>query len=416
MKLEAPVNSNYVATVVTINAINVLDNCDNVVGVPVFGLQAIVSKDTVVGTRGIVFPPEVQLSATYTGNNNLYRHAHLNSDPSAQGYIEDNRRVKAMKFRGHKSNCLFMPLESLIFTGVDITKLEDGASFDQLNGVEICRKYFVKEPGAPKQQKNKDKKVSRVEEKFIPPHFDTDNYWRNVDKLDSNLDVVVTAKLHGTSIRIGNTVVARKLTWRDKLAKRFGIVVKEIEYDYVYGSRRVIKDPNNPDHNHFYDTDIWSLAGAELKGLLPEGFLVYGELLGWTPDGAAIQKNYTYGVPRGQFKLYVYRVAFVNSQGIMTDLGWDQLKEFCRDRNLNAVPELWRGKLADFDADKFIDIRFADHGYHSPPLEGKFVDEGVCVRIEGSLIPYILKAKSPVFLEHETKLLDANVDDIESAA
>jgi hypothetical protein len=45
------------------------------------------------------------------------------------------------------------------------------------------------------------------------------------------------------------------------------------------------------------------------------------------------------------------------------------------------------------------------------------VDEGVCVRWDG-LQPLILKAKSPVFLGHETKLLDrgeTNLEDVGSA-
>jgi hypothetical protein len=41
------------------------------------------------------------------------------------------------------------------------------------------------------------------------------------------------------------------------------------------------------------------------------------------------------------------------------------------------------------------------------------VDEGVVVRKEG-ITPYVLKAKSPIFLGHESKLLDAEVVDLES--
>lgn len=420
MKLAAPVNSNYAATVVTIQNVVQLDNCDNVVAAPLFGYQAIVSKDTVVGTRGLLFPPEVQLSEVYARENNLFRHNELNANPACleKGYLEDNRRVRAMKFRGHTSNALFMPLESLHFTGIDIDALTDGDSFDKLHGYDICQKYLVKQLGVQREQKNKLKKPSRIEDKFLPQHYDTDNYFRNVDNLNPELNVVITAKLHGTSVRIANTVVNKTYSkWRKLVAKVFGLTLATTEYDYVYGSRRVIKDVNNPDHNHFYDSDIWTLAGEQLKGLLPEGFVIYGELIGWTPSGAAIQSNYTYDVPVGQFRLYVYRVAFINSQGFTFDLAWDQLKEFCKDRGLNAVPELWRGKLKNFAAESWLDDRFNDLGYDTPALgNNKLVDEGVCVRIDSSSAPYILKAKSPAFLMHETKLLDSNTADIETDA
>src|SRR4051794_7797380 len=115
MKLEAPENENYAAVVVSITRTVPLENCDNVVGTPLLGFQAIVGKDTQVGDLGIVFPAEVQLSNDYASRNNLHRHGHLNASPEVKGYLEDNGRVKALKFRGHRSDCLFMPLSSLAY-------------------------------------------------------------------------------------------------------------------------------------------------------------------------------------------------------------------------------------------------------------------------------------------------------------
>jgi uncharacterized 2Fe-2S/4Fe-4S cluster protein (DUF4445 family) len=109
MKLEKPVNANYAAVVVQINVINELKadgsskkDCDNVVGTSLLGYQAIVSKDTKVGDIGIVFPPETQLSEMYVHSNNLYRKSEWNADPLQTGYLEDNCRVKALKFRGQR--------------------------------------------------------------------------------------------------------------------------------------------------------------------------------------------------------------------------------------------------------------------------------------------------------------------------
>ena len=422
MKLEPPANPNYAATVVQVKAINKLENCDNVVGIPVMGFQAIVSKDTDIGDIGIVFPAETQLSEDYCSANNLYRHTELNANPEAKGYLEDNRRVKAMKFRGHRSSALFMPLESLAWLqNFDPSDFKVGDTFDTVYGQQICKKYVVKEP-VSRVEKNKAKKERRVDEKFLPQHFDTDNYFRNADSLPDDAQLIVTAKLHGTSIRIANTLVKRKLTWLERVAKRFGVKVQETEYDYVFGSRRVIKDPNDPDQDHFYKEDIWTREGERLRGLLPEGFIVYGELIGWANNDSPIQTNYTYCLPQGVCELYVYRVAQINPQGRQVDLSWDQVKEFCKDVGIRHVPELGRMSALEFSlcVEQYMDVRFNDlFGSDCPPLDApKLVDEGVCVRVDG-LAPYILKAKSPQFFEHETALYDKaakgkEVHDLES--
>lgn len=419
MTIDKPVNPNYAAVVFRLKSFNVLPTCDNVVGSPMFGLQAILSKDSQVGELGIVFTPETQLSDEYTSKNNLYRHADLNSDKSQKGYMEDNRRVRAIKFRGNTSNCLFMPLSSLSYTGVDISALREGDEFDTLNGHEICRKYVVKTNGPRLTKEQQARKFSRVDSKHMPEHIDTLNFMRSLEKLDPDAHVTVTQKLHGTSIRIGHTIVKRKLGLGSRIAKALGVTVLETEHDYVYGSRKVIKDAENPEQNHFYETDIWTSQGSKLKGLLPKNYLVYAELVGYTDTGAEIQRNYTYSVPKGSSEMYIYRIAVVNEDGFITDLSWEQVKAFCSQNGLKAVPELWSGKLKDFKYEDWMDTRYFEAGYRHALWLGELstdetiVDEGVCVRIEG-ITPQLFKAKSPLFLEHETKILDRGEVDLES--
>lgn len=414
MKIEKPKNDNYCANVIEIKNIIPLTNCDNVIATSIFGFQAIVGKDTKIGDIGIAFTAETQLSDDYCFNNNLYRHDDKNFTKGIKGYIEDNRRVKAIKFRGNTSNCLFMPLESLRFTKIDTSLLSVGDSFDILNGVEICKKYEVAHN--PMKQQFQGKKFSRVESIHMPEHIDTSNFFKYSDTIAPDKDIIVTQKIHGTSIRIGNTIVKRKLSIFEKIADKLGIKVQKTEHDYIFGSRKVIKDANNPDQNHFYESDIWSLEGKKLVGLLPENYLVYGELIGFTPDGKEIQKNYTYNIERNFCELYVYRVAVINAQGYIVDLTFDQMKEFCNKNGLKVVPEVWRGKMKDFVATDWIDKRFFECGNKQCLYLGKndLVDEGVVIRVDG-LQPYFLKAKSPIFLEHETKLLDTGAEDLESS-
>jgi hypothetical protein len=416
MKLQKPENENYAATVVALQSIVPLEGSDNIVGTPLFGFQAIVGKDSQPGDLGIVFPAESQLSVEYAKENNLFRHGDLNRDESAKGYLEDNRRVKAMKFRGHRSDCLFMPITSLSYIkGLKLEELKEGDTFDKLGDHNICNKYVVKRTrNEARLEKNKEKFI-RVDKKFMPEHYDSDQYYRNSDVIPPERLITVTQKLHGTSIRVGHTVVRNRLGVRARLAKLIGVKVQEHSMDYVFGSRKVIKDVNNPNQNHFYSTDIWTEEGAKLTGKIPENFLLFGELIGWTPEGNPIQKNYTYQVPEKTCDLYIYRVAFINAQGFVCDLAWDQVKEFCRDRDIRTVPELWRGPHKEFVVEDFIDTKYHEQGYPGAvPLDkASPVDEGVCIRADG-IAPYILKAKGPEFYAHETKMLDEEALDVEA--
>lgn len=195
MKIEKPVNGNYCATVVKIANIIPLDGCDNVVATNIFGFQAIVSKDTKIGDIGIVFPAETQLSDEYCYENNLYRHADKNKVESSKGYIEDNRRVKAVKFRGHSSSCLFVSLDSLAFAKIDKSLLSVGDEFDNLNGKEICRKYEVFRRSARGGTVAAEKKFSRVDSKHMPEHFETSQFYKWGHEIPDEKEVVITRKL-----------------------------------------------------------------------------------------------------------------------------------------------------------------------------------------------------------------------------
>lgn len=406
MKLKPPENPNYAATIVTIKQLIPLDNCDNVVATIIFGNQAIVGKATQVGDVCVFFPPECQLSDEFVRTNNLYRHADYNDNKEVKGYFDENRRVRAQRFRGHRSDAFVIPLKSLEYTGFNFENIPDGFTFDELNGHEICRKFVRK--GQRFNTHSPQPKFKRVDELFFPKHFDTENYFRNADKIDPDDTVIITQKLHGTSVRIGNIPVKRKLRFRERVAKFFGVKIEEFEYDYVYGSRNVVKDPNNPDQNHFYDSDIYTRYGEQLYGLLPKGFMVYGELIGWTPGGSPIQDRYTYDVPLGYADLYVYRVSYINPDGREFDLTWDQVKEFCKNRALKSVPEISTsvGWEASLQVNLLLDKNLKEYTTIGIPVGKGKVDEGVCLRVDRGDRPLILKAKSPIFLEHETKLFD----------
>jgi hypothetical protein len=467
VKLDPPVNNNYAAVIVRVPAMVDLPKLDFLAGVPVLGHQALTQRDgTQVGDLKVVLTAETQLSEDYCAINNLYRDETLNKDPAEKGYLEKNRRIRALKLRGHVSNALLMPLSSLVYTGIDVTQLKEGDTFDHLNGHDICQKYEIPVRRSGSHAKPKiEKAFKRVDKKIFPEHLETDQYWRSKHLLKPGREVVVTQKLHGTSLRVGNVPCAREKGFIERLFNRF-FETPDYRYDVVFGSRKVIKDVNNPNQDHFYDYDLWSYYGTTIASVIPEGYIIYGELIGWTPPPSSghnqefidnvpeakrvevlgsspIQKNYTYHLPPGKCELYVYRVATINAQGTLADLSWDGVKDFCTARGLKWCPELVRLPIytrtsndidwddeSPYDAindllDRIMDSRYAegmanawdDFSWTEAPVplsDKKTVDEGVCLRQDG-VVPLILKAKSAVFLEHETKLLDRGEVDMESA-
>ncbi len=428
MPLFDPIkNPNYVATVVAVDATDLrpLEGLDNLVGYSRFGMQALVSKDTAPGLY-LLFSTEVQLSPEFAKANNLYRDGLANADPRKTGYLEQNRRVKALKLRGHRSESLLMPLDALsyLLSRKDLAALREGDVFDSINGHEVCRKYLVREP-KPSTAGRPKARVRRVDAKAFPEHADSENYFRNAHKIPQDAPVVVSQKLHGTSVRYGNVPALTEQTWWERLLRR----PRRTTHRFVVGSRRVVKSVDfeaDEGKNHYYDDgDLWTRYADEhkLAALIPKDHVVYGELVGFTGPGFPIQKGYTYGLLDGTARLHVYRVAVVTTDGLTVDYSTEQMETFCQDRGLAVVPVLWAGPHEHFVVGDWLERRYYDEWsrnevtFTRPPVslsDKKTVDEGVCVRYDGPHGPYILKAKSPSFLAFESKNLDAGVEDVEA--
>lgn len=428
MKFDTIKNPNYVATVVRVEQddLRALDGLDNLRGYTKFGMQALVGKDTTPGLY-LLFSTEVQLSLEYARANNLHRDGLSNVDPQKTGYLEQNRRVKAIKLRKHRSESLLMPLDSLsyLLSAKQIATLAEGDVFDSIDGHEVCRKYVVKEskPGSGQHPKAR---VRRVDAKVFPEHLDSEQYFRNSHKVPTDAHVVVTQKLHGTSVRYGNVpALADDQKWWERLLRR----PRRTTHRFVVGSRRVVKSVDltaDEGKDHFYaDGDLWTRFADEQKiaDRIPRDHIVYGELVGFTGPDSPIQKGYTYDQPDGTAKLYVYRVSVVTADGIVVDYSPAAMESFCSEREFTPVPVLWSGPHSEFVAEEWLERRYYDEWsvgnavFERPPVrlsDAKLVDEGVCIRYDGPFGTYIVKAKSPSFYEFESKMLDAGTEDIEA--
>jgi len=424
---------NYAALVIRVPELHKLPNSDKLYGINVAGISVVVDSSWLerVGELAVMFPAESQLSHPLTAYANLYRHSELNDDPEESGYLEDNRRIRALKLRGNVSKGLILPLEKVtLVTNSFPDEFEEGQSFDTVNGIEVSRKYVipVKEPQNAAQAKLA-KAFKRVDAKVFPEHIETDQWLRNEGHVTDDEVLIVTQKLHGTSVRFGRVPVKVEHKWYERLAAKLGVRVREMEFDLIGGSRKVIKDPKSTTQNHFYATDIWTDAALRYGEAVPENYIVYGELVGYTPDGAAIQKGFTYEAFAGEMELYVYRVAVVTEQGELTDLSWDQVRHFAHSRGLKYVPELWRGFKRDFRVEDFAEKNFylewmksnvvIDTQYPDTPVRlsdgGTGKDEGVVIRVDqGWPIGHFFKYKNDSFYLHETEELDSGEASIEA--
>lgn len=436
MSISIEGSRNYSATVIRVPKVRKAENSDRLYIIDALGMTAIVDDSWIAreGEIAILFPAEVKLEPGYMKANNLYRDKELNDDQTQAGYIDTNRRVRAMKLRGNISNGLVMPLDSItLFEAYPETQVNEGDVFDTINGYAVCRKYVVpvKATSAQNRADSKIKKAfKRVEDKYLPQHFESGHWLRDQHHVQPHEEVIITQKLHGTSCRIANTIVKRELKWHERLAQKLGIKVAEHGYDLVGGSKKVIKDPNNPNQKHHYKFDVWSDALKMYGDRLPKNIVIYGELVGFVPGGGPIQKGHTYDEVPDDYHLYVYRVAVVTEDGGLYDLSWDAVRDFCQKHGFDHVPELDRMPKAVFDVMDFNEKNFWEvqqdskqmfdylTPYTDEPVRlsdgGTGADEGIAIRVERGLTPEIYKYKNKSHYLYESDQLDTGEADLES--
>jgi hypothetical protein len=432
MKLTILENSaNYTGVVIRMRHKETLAGLDNLMGVTVFGNLTLVQKDYELEQLYVFFPAGTVLDQDFVSKNNLFREPTLNADQTKKGYFEPNARVKAIKFRGNTSTGVLMKLDCLAAIGIDTSSLKEGDEFNEIDGLLLCEKYVVPTKSAnlaSKQNKLLDK---IVESKFFPEHPSTSFLLKHLHTLDLSDHVVLTYKLHGTSVRVGNTLTKRNLTWKDKIAKFFGVEVKTEHYQVVVGSHHVVKSVNFEGlkgKQHFYPTDLWTVAAKEfLAGKLYEGEIVYGELVGrMYPEGdqlgKEIQKDYTYGYAKPH--LFVYRISNMNSQGVETDLSFKQVRARCNQLGVDFVPLIYDGRLEHYMLQQDLVVgenwkevleKHLVETYLDKPakMDSNIVEEGICLRKESYPKPTILKLKSPEFYLHEGVELDKGIENVE---
>ena len=430
MKLTTQTGSeNYTASVVLIKDIMPIEGADKIGKVFINGNTVIVSKELDLSKPVVYFTALSQLSEDLCKKTNSYTDSEMNEDKTKRGFIEKSRRVKAIKLRGEISNGLILPIEYFP------EGLKVGDEFTHIDGVEYVIKYKAPitqtDPLTKKDTKrnNKIKRFNRMIEGQFNFHESTSHLVKNLHRFIPETVVSITDKLHGTSIVVNNCLVKRELTLKERIAKWFGINVHDTYYDVIYSSRSVIKNStiNKEKGGGFYGEDVWGVVKKEVEHLLPKGISLYGEIVGYTPSGSAIQKKYDYFCKEREYKFIVYRITQTNVDGKVTEFTPTQIKNFCDERGLkhseyikyfgqlsNFLPikededlELWRIRLYEYLCELYTEKDCS-------LCVNKVPEEGIVLRIEDGKNEYnAFKLKSQRFILGEVAEQDKGETNIE---
>ena len=176
-------------------------------------------------------------------------------------------------------------------------------------------------------------------------------------------------------------------------------------YRYLNGSKNVILEKAE-ERQSWYGTDAFRYKATE--GLsLHKGEVLYFELVGWAAEATPIMPphdvtktglkelraqygdtiHYTYGCPQGTCRLYVYKIAMVNPDGVAVELSWPEMVRRCRELGLAHVPLLEGPILASNpDVCLLLDLRNVVDKHTTGPstLSPIQIREGVVVRVEST--------------------------------
>jgi hypothetical protein len=265
-------------------------------------------------------------------------------------------------------------------------------------------------------------------------HYDTGQLARNMHLFEPEDVVDISVKVHGTSAIYANILTNVPTNWFKRMWRKItGKNEFDQKYNLIYSSRTVIKNEFiNPKQKAggYYSSDIWGYWAEKLNNLIPQDFCVYCEIVGYTPNGTAIQKGYDYGCKQTddvKSKLMVYRITEHDKELEISDvIAFGQyLKEHLGDIIID-FPLLYHGTLAEL----YPEISTTEH-WHENVLEALKVEkkflmeqmepmcinkvprEGFVIRKANDPIKEAWKLKTTAFFEREAKQIDSGEVDIE---
>jgi hypothetical protein len=323
-------------------------------GVPI--ASVVVSKDHFEGEIGIYFPPDLQLSEEYCHANDLIARFDESGKKIGGGYFNHKRRVTAQRFKGVRSDGIWMPLNSLAYIDdPKINSFEVGQviSYWQRSDGEnfpLCQKYFSEKTAIIRQQAQR--KIEPLAD--FPKHRDTEQLIHVIGEIPAGAKIIISEKLHGTSHRVGNVEVYHKRTWLQKAINHFAKVFgkapyPETTYAVVHGTRNTIVSREKEGFHGKEDFRFDAVGEVTF----PKNTIVYGEIVGYAngkpimpPHNAKDFKDiakmcgqefvYSYGVEPDHATFIAYRVT-QKTNGVWRDLNWDEFVTFCKQYRIKHI-------------------------------------------------------------------------------
>lgn len=473
----------YCATIIRVGEVNPIVGADKLASTLVNGFSVVIDKNSVKeGDIMFYCANETMLNENFLSVNNQYDMENRDKNANADfvnsliaegkrdeakmnvGYFNKYGRVKMIRLRGIPSYGYLVSVDSMInycpaVAKVNLNELV-GQDFDTIDGELFIKVYIppvkVRESTSHRNERKRQKKVERFD-RLIPGefefHYDTDQLNRDIAKLNPTDNITISVKEHGTSAIFSNEHVRipfeyeTKYKWVNRFLNTlyYTFVPRKyrtyhIDWGLVYSSRGVIKNKYiNPIQSEggFYGTDIWGEYADIIGPFVPQGFTLYGEIVGYLSGkkDKMIQKNYDYGCDPGTNKLMIYRITSTNEDGSKYE--WNVPEVYAWTVKLiNDHPELatrvkpitilYVGAFADL----YPDLDIHNHWHENvlarmkmdkeklgmemtePLCNNTVPREGVVIRVNNnSKAAY--KLKTDAFFERERKLIDAGEIDME---
>jgi hypothetical protein len=260
VKTSKKANPNYLAKIIRINKLEHIEGADKIQIAIIDFQSVVVSKEVTYGDIMVYFPVECAINKDFLRYSNLFRDKLLNIDSESEGgFFEDKGRVKAIKLmKGTvKSVGFLLPIKTVKdFFGEFDENDYINEPFDTINGVLVCEKFIVPKKNQGLSKANKQPKVSRLIDGQVHLHKDTEKLEQNAWKISPDHMVSITYKTHGTSWWVSNVKVKKNLNWFQRMVRKLGVDIQDTEYDFVYGSRKVVK--NSELKNSYHNMSIFS--------------------------------------------------------------------------------------------------------------------------------------------------------------
>jgi hypothetical protein len=431
-------NPNYCARLIRLPAPRPHSNANKLLCVSVLGNNVITGLSAKEYDLYVFFPLESSINVEYLAHSNSLDDPALNRDKKSKGFFSPKHgRVKAISLRGEKVSGYIAPAHSIEdWSGYKFKEEDIDKDFDHIGDIKLCEKYINRETLRKQNQlENRAKKGGKVkrESRLVENQFrlspDYKQLKREINTIKPDDWIEITSKWHGANGVISRVLTKRKLSIVEKIAKFFGAKVVDSQYDLVFASRHVIKNEfADKKSESFYDSNIWEIVANKYKDSLQDGITLVGEVVGYTPTGAAIQsmkgKAYDYGCEVGKCDFIVFRINYTSPAGKVYEFSFPQVMDYCKKFNLKHVPVYYIGRAKD----KYPDITTDNHWHENflnklieeylekddiYCLTKGLADEGIVLSRRVDVFEG-LKLKSFRFLQGETTELDDGVIDMET--